>query len=107
MPASLPSSSGIPWKTWHFPFLALPDLQEKLRGDRESFHLHWFMREKSSDPTWCDKETLAEYQRVFRAPDGLRAGLAFYREVARSADQNGRLAGANRLAMPVLALCVD
>lgn len=107
LPASLPSSSDVSWKTWHFSFLALPDLPEKLLEGRERLYLAWFMREKSADPTWCDEETITEYLRLFTAPGGMRAWLSFYRELARSAEQNGRLAEAGPLAMPVLALGAD
>lgn len=107
LPGSLPSSSDVSWKTWHFPFHAVPDLPEILLEGRERPYLEWFFREKSADPTWCDEACLSEYLRIFTAPGATRSGLAFYRELARSAEQNTGLAQARRLELPVLALGAD
>lgn len=107
LPASLPSSSDHSWKTWHFPFHAVPDLPEILLEGRERPYLEWFFREKSADPTRYSEEVLSEYLRIFTAPGAMRAGLAYYRALAESADQNRRMAEKHRLSLPVLALGAD
>ncbi|MFC0338078.1 Pimeloyl-ACP methyl ester carboxylesterase [Kushneria avicenniae] len=107
LPASLPSSSDHSWKTWHFSFHALPDLPEILLEGRERPYLEWFFREKSADPACHDTTALDEYLRIFTAPGAMRAGLAYYRALALSADQNRRLTEGHRLALPVLGLGAD
>ena len=44
---------------------------------------------------------------MFKKEGGLRAGLAYYRAAAQSAEQNRTLAANGKLAMPVLALGSD
>lgn len=107
LPEHLPSSSDKSYRTWHFPFHAVADLPELLLEGRERPYLEWFFREKTAHPGRCDEEALSEYLRIFTAPGALRAGLAFYRALARSAEQNRSLAEARRLALPVLGLGAD
>lgn len=107
LPDLLPSAPDKAWKTWHFAFHAVADLPEALIAGREEIYLDWFFRNKMADPARHGPEAAAEYLRLFRAPGGLRAGLAFYRAAARSAEQNRRLAATERLRMPVLALGAD
>lgn len=107
LPDMLPTSPDKAWKTWHFAFHAVADLPETLIEGRERAYLEWFFRHKTADPSCYGEEEMAEYLRVFRAPGGLRAGLAFYRAAARSAAQNRDLTRAGKLAMPVLGLSAD
>jgi pimeloyl-ACP methyl ester carboxylesterase len=107
LPDMLPSAPDKAWKTWHFAFHAVADLPEALIAGRERTYLEWFFRSKTADPTCYDEATIAEYLRVFCAPGGVRAGLAFYRAAARSAEQNRAFAGERRLAMPILGLSAD
>lgn len=107
LPDRLPSSPDLSWKTWHFAFHAVPDLPEILLEGRERPYLEWFFRTKTADPSCYDEEDIAEYLRTCRAPGGLRAGLAFYRAAARSAEQNRALVAERRLSMPVLGLGAD
>jgi pimeloyl-ACP methyl ester carboxylesterase len=104
LPAMLPTSS---WKTWHFSFHAVADLPEALLQGRERIYLEWFFREKSANPHCYGEPEIAEYERLLKAPGGLRAGLAFYRSLSESAQQNKALAEHHRLRMPVLGLSAD
>lgn len=107
LPDSLPAAPERAWRTWHFPFHAIPDLPEALITGRERIYLDWFLRRKAADPFTFTEADLDEYERVFTLPGALRAGLAFYRAAALSAAQNRALRAARKLAMPVLALSAD
>lgn len=107
LPDMLPSASDKAWKTWHFAFHAVPDLPETLLEGRERSYLEWFFWQKTANPSCYGEEEIGEYLRVLRAPGGLRAGLAFYRAAARSAEQNRALAAQRKLAMPLLGLSAD
>jgi hypothetical protein len=107
LPEMLPSSSDKAWKTWHFAFHAVPDLPEILLEGRERPYLEWFFWHKSANPAVYGEEEINEYLRIYSAPGGLRAGLAFYRAAARSAEQNRILAAQGKLTMLVLGLSAD
>jgi pimeloyl-ACP methyl ester carboxylesterase len=107
LPDRLPSSPDVSWKTWHFAFHAVPDLPEILLDGRERLYIEWFFRTKSADPNCYGEEEIGEYLRIYCAPGGLRAGLAFYREAARSAEQNRALAAGRKHSIPVLGLSAD
>jgi pimeloyl-ACP methyl ester carboxylesterase len=107
LPEMLPSSSDKSWKTWHFSFHAVADLPEALLQGRERLYLEWFFKEKTANPTCYGETELAEYERLLTVPGGLRAGLAFYRSLAASAQQNKDLAQNHRLRMPVLGRSAD
>jgi pimeloyl-ACP methyl ester carboxylesterase len=107
LPDMLPSAPDKAWKTWHFAFHAVPDLPELLIEGRERAYLEWFFRHKTFDPTCYGEEEIEEYLRIFRAPGGVRAGLAYYRAAGRSAEQNRSLTRDNKLRMPVLGLSAD
>jgi len=107
LPDKLPSDSDKSWKTWHFSFHAVADLPEALLAGRERIYLEWFFREKTVNYRCYGEAEIAEYERLLKAPGGLRAGLAFYRALSRSAAQNAELARQRRLTMPVLGLSAD
>jgi pimeloyl-ACP methyl ester carboxylesterase len=107
LPEMLPSSSDKSWKTWHFAFHAVPDLPEILLEGRERPYLEWFFWNKTVDPCCYGEDAISEYLRIYSAPGGMRAGLAFYRAAARSAEQNRALTAERKLAMPVLGLSAD
>jgi microsomal epoxide hydrolase len=107
LPDMLPSAPDRAWRTWHFPFHAIPDLPEALIEGRERIYLDWFLRRKAAAPSSFSEEDIDEYLRVFKSAGGLRAGLAYYRAVTRSAEQNRALVASTKLAMPVLALTAD
>jgi microsomal epoxide hydrolase len=48
LPDALPIAADRAWRTWHFPFHALPDLPEILIGGRERPYLDWFLRRKTA-----------------------------------------------------------
>ena len=104
LPDALPTDPDKAWRTWHFAFHALPDLPELLIGGREREYLDWFLRRKTANPEAFSDADIGEYLRVFTKAGGLRAGLAYYRAVGLSAQQNRDLSAKGRLAMPVLAL---
>lgn len=73
----------------------------------ERVYLDWFLRRKTANPWSFSDEDLDEYIRIFSQPGALRAGLAFYRSVNLSAEQNRVLVRDAKLAMPVLAVSAD
>ncbi|MDU7840297.1 MAG: alpha/beta fold hydrolase [Pantoea sp.] len=107
LPDRLPAASPDAWKTWHFAFHAVPDLPEILLEGRERAYLEWFFWTKTASPACYGEEEIAEYLRIYGAPGGMRAGLAFYRSAALSAEQNRALAQKGELTMPVLGLSAD
>jgi pimeloyl-ACP methyl ester carboxylesterase len=107
LPDLLPATPDRGWKTWHFAFHTVPDLPEALISGRERAYLDWFLRRKVADPRSIGEADLDEYLRVFTLPGALRAGLAYYREVGKSAEQNRALVRNGKLTMPVLAISAD
>ena len=107
LPDALPTDPERAWRTWHFAFHALPDLPEMLIGGREREYLDWFLRRKTANPDTFSDADIGEYLRVFTKAGGLRAGLAYYRAAALSAQQNRDLSAKGKLAMPLLALGAD
>ena len=107
LPDMLPTAPDRAWRTWHFAFHTVPDLPEALIAGRERVYLDWFLRRKTADPRSFSDADLDEYVRIFSMPGALRAGLAFYRAVSVSAEQNRALVGKGKLAMPVLAVSAD
>ncbi len=107
LPDMLPAAPDRAWKTWHFAFHAVADLPESLIAGRERVYLDWFLRRKAASPWSFSDADLDEYVRIFSMPGALRAGLAFYRAVTRSAEQNRALIRDTKLTMPVLAVSAD
>ena len=107
MPDAVSTASDKAWKTWHFPFHAIPDLPELLIAGREREYLNWFLRRKAANPEAFSDADLNEYLRAFIKDGGLRAGLAYYRSAALSAEQNRELCAKGKLTIPVLALGAD
>jgi len=107
LPEALPTAPDRAWRTWHFAFHAIPDLPEALITGRERDYLDWFLRRKAANPETFSDLDIEEYLRVFKKDGGLRAGLAYYRAVAVSAQQNRDLAARGRLTVPVLAVSAD
>ena len=107
LPEALPTAPDRAWRTWHFAFHSLPDLPEMLIAGREREYLDWFLRRKTANPETFSDADIGEYLRTFVRDGGLRAGLAYYRAAALSAQQNRELAARGKLLMPVLALGSD
>lgn len=106
LPDALPATRERGWRTWHFAFHVIPDLPETLIAGREREYLDWFLRRKAANPEAFSDADIEEYVRVFKKDGGLRAGLAYYRAAAQSAQQNRTLAQ-EALKMPLLALGSD
>ncbi|BCQ28142.1 alpha/beta hydrolase (plasmid) [Caballeronia sp. NK8] len=107
LPDALPTAPHKAWRTWHFAFHTVADLPEALIEGKERIYLDWFLRRKTANPQTFSERDLDEYQRVFMKDGGLRAGLAFYRAAALSAEQNRALTQRGKLAMPILAVSAD
>jgi len=107
LPDALPTAPERAWRTWHFAFHAVPDLPEMLIAGREREYLDWFLRRKTANPETFSDADMEEYLRVFKKEGGLRAGLAYYRAAALSAQQNRELRTQGKLKMPLLALGSD
>lgn len=104
LPDALPVTPDTSWKTWHFAFHTLPDLPEALITGNERVYLDWFLRRKTAAPDAFSEDDISEYLRVFLKSGGLRAGLAYYRSVTKSAEQNRELNRRGKLPMPLLAV---
>lgn len=107
LPEALPVSPDNAWKLWHFAFHLVPDLPESLICGREDIYLEWFLRRKTVSPMVFSDRDMAEYLRIFRQEGALRAGLAAYREIALSAEQNRQLRDQGKLTVPLLAVSAD
>ncbi|KAK9431783.1 Alpha/Beta hydrolase protein [Lipomyces doorenjongii] len=107
LPEALPTAPERAWRTWHFAFHSIPDLPEMLIAGREREYLDWILRRKAANPETFSDAHIEEYLRVFKKEGGLRAGLAYYRAAALSAQQNRELCKKGKLKMPVLALSSD
>jgi pimeloyl-ACP methyl ester carboxylesterase len=94
-------------KTWHFAFNFVPELPELLVTGRERSFLAWLFRTKSVDWTEAfDEAAIDTYVTAYAAPGRWTAGLAYYRSIFRSMEQN-RATANNPLMMPVLAVGAD
>ena len=107
LPDNLPTSPERAWRTWHFAFHAIPDLPEMLLAGKERAYLEWFLRRKTANPTTFSDADIDVYLHAFLKDGGLRAGMAFYRSAALSAQQNRELAVKSKLKPPVLAIIAD
>ncbi|MFT4272520.1 MAG: alpha/beta hydrolase [Pantoea sp.] len=107
LPEALPATPDKAWKTWHFAFHLLPDLPEALISGREEIYLEWFLRRKTASPMVFSDADMAEYVRLLRQNGALRAGLAPYRVVTQSAEQNRALREQGKLTLPLLAISAD
>lgn len=85
----------------------MDDLPEALITGREAIYPDWFFNRKSANPHRIDAAARHEYLRVFQQPGALRAGLAFYRAFAQSAEPNRQRARKGKLAVPLLAITAD
>ncbi len=91
-------------RRWHHQFHLTPELPEILISGREGEYYGWFYRNFGARPEAVDDQAQAEYLRNYATPEGLRAGLAYYRAIPQDIENNQALAAAGRLAMPVLTL---
>ena len=107
LPDALPIDPERAWRTLHFAFHAIPDLPEVLITGREREYLDWFLRRKTANLEVFADEGIGECLRVFSKDGGLRAGLAYYRAAALSAEQNCTLSAKGKLQVPLLALSAD
>jgi pimeloyl-ACP methyl ester carboxylesterase len=107
LPDALPTAPERAWRTWHFAFHAIPDLPELLIAGREREYLEWFLRRKTANPDTFSDADIDVYLRAFTKDGGLRAGLAYYRSAALSAQQNRALSAKGKLKPPILALSAD
>ncbi|MGH0348997.1 alpha/beta fold hydrolase [Sinorhizobium meliloti] len=106
LPDALPWSSDVAWRTWHVAFHNVADLPETLIEGREHIYLNWFLQRKAANPQVFSDADFEEYLRVFLY-SGLKGGLAYYRAVTLSAQQNRELSAKGKLEMPVLAVRAD
>lgn len=106
LPDNLPWASHVAWRTWHVAFHNLADLPELLIEGREDLYLNWFLQRKAANPQIFTTADIAEYQRTFKQ-NGLKGGLAYYRGITTSAEQNRQFAAKSKLEMPVLAVRAD
>jgi pimeloyl-ACP methyl ester carboxylesterase len=106
LPDALPWAPEVAWRTWHVAFHNIQDLPEALISGRERVYLNWFLHRKAANPQVFSDADLEEYLRVFLT-SGLKGGLAYYRAVSLSAQQNRELSAKGKLEMPVLAIRAD
>lgn len=106
LPDTLPWASDVAWRTWHVAFHNIPDLPEALLAGREHIYLEWYLQRKAANPQVFSQADFEEYHRVFLT-NGLKGGLAYYRAISVSAEQNRELSAKGKLKMPVLAVRAD
>jgi pimeloyl-ACP methyl ester carboxylesterase len=91
-------------RRWHHAFHQTVDLPEVLITGREDIYFSWFYRNWGSHPNVLSAADMAEYLRTYSQPGALRAGFAYYRNLARDIADNEAIAKTFKLPMPVLAL---
>jgi len=106
LPDALPWAANVAWRTWHVAFHNIADLPEIFIEGRESLYMNWYLNRKSANSLIFSDADRAEYLRGF-LKNGLKGGLAYYRAVSTSAEQNRALKAKVRLGMPVLAVQAD
>ena len=106
LPDALPWAANVAWRTWHVAFHNVPDLPEIFIEGKESIYMNWYLNRKAANPLVFSDEDRAEYLRAF-LKNGLKGGLAYYRAVSQSAEQNRALSAKGKLNMPVLAVQAD
>ncbi|QLG70970.1 hypothetical protein HG535_0C00110 [Zygotorulaspora mrakii] len=107
LPSQLPTNPDHAWRTWHFMFHGIPDLPESLLEGKERIYLEWFLLRKAANPLVFTVADIDMYVKNFTRPGALRAGLAYYRSSAKSADQNQTLLKSGSLQVPILAISSD
>ncbi|CZR56879.1 related to hydrolases or acyltransferases (alpha/beta hydrolase superfamily) [Phialocephala subalpina] len=98
----LPEAANI--KLWQFSFNALPELPEILTKGKERELLNWLFDQKAVHPERITREARDRYVTCYQREGGMSRGFAYYRAVAKSAEQNRSFAEKEKLKMPVLAL---
>ena len=88
---------------WHLVFHAKCELAEMLVAGKEREYLSWFYRTFAYDPSAISEQEVAEYVRCYAAPGAMGVSFEYYRTCFDDEDQN-RIWGQTKLAMPVLAL---
>jgi pimeloyl-ACP methyl ester carboxylesterase len=89
---------------WFFPFLATPDLPERLLEGREEVFFSWVLQQMArSTPGALPTDDLAVYVTAYSDDDAIRTSCAYYRNTWTSADQI-RAAAQTPLTVPVLAV---
>jgi len=106
LPDTLPWAADVAWRTWHVAFHNIPDLPEALLEGRERIYLQWYLQRKAAKPQVFSQADFDEYLRAF-LNNGWRGGLAYYRAISISAQQNRKLSAEKKLEMPVLAVRAD
>ena len=91
-------------RRWHHAFHQTLDLPEALVAGREDIYFGWFYRNYGHHPNVIPEADIAEYLRTYRQIGALRAGFAYYRNIARDIADNEAIAATFKLPMPVLAL---
>lgn len=105
-PLTFPLPYDVNVKLWQFSFNTLPDLPEVLTQGRERELLDWLFDRKSVHPERITPKKRSRYVECYARAGGMTQGFAYYRAVAKSAQQN--LAWSkNKLLMPTLALGGD
>lgn len=88
---------------WHLGFQSVPDIPVALMAGREDQYLGAFFERFAYDPHAVRPELMRPYVESMQAIGALRAGMEYYVEYFRSADQV-REHSARKLSIPVLAM---
>lgn len=105
-PLTFPLPYEVNLKLWQFSFNTLPELPEVLTRGRERELFDWLFDKKSVYPDRITPERRSRYVECYERPGGMTQGFAYYRAVAKSAQQNLALSH-QKLPMPTLALGGD
>lgn len=87
---------------WHFNFGGRD--AERLVAGRERIYLDRFWNEFAGNPARIDDATRAYYTRLYSQPGAMRAAFAQFNTIGARDVADNRVAVANKLTMPVLAI---
>jgi haloacetate dehalogenase len=90
--------------TWHWFFLPVPDLAERLIAADPEAVLRHFLRTWAGTPTAIEEEAFQEYLRCFRMAGTIRATCADYRAGASTDLEQDAADADKRIEVPLLAL---
>ncbi len=102
-PQSFPLPPEVNEKLWQFSFNTLPELPEILTAGRERELFDWLFRHKAKHLDRIPQSNRDRYVQSYSRPGAMSRGFAYYRAVAKSAQQNQEFSK-TKLPMPVLAL---
>jgi pimeloyl-ACP methyl ester carboxylesterase len=91
-------------RIFHFALHNVPELPERLIGGRERVYFDFFYDIMSADPSHLSEASRVAYAAGYTRLEALKAGLAWYRSMAKDAERNAK---PTRIGTPILYLRGD